>query len=153
MLKTVRRRVKMGAASVSGSMNFQIFLSAMLLVISVFITACEPIADPSLDPDSQLPVTQFPEVKSLPSNPLRNLYWGDLHIHTALSSDAFAMGVRALPADVYRFSRGLTIEHGAGYPLTIRRPLDFAAVTDHAEYMGQARLANLDLPTTRQPLA
>ena len=34
----------------------------------------------------------------------------------------------------------------------IFRPLDFAAVTDHAEYMGQARLANLDVPTNQRPL-
>ncbi|MDG1066036.1 MAG: DUF3604 domain-containing protein [Luminiphilus sp.] len=126
---------------------------AVAVVMAVFIAACDPIADPSLAPETKPPVTEIPEVRPLPANPLRNLYWGDLHIHTALSSDAFAMGVRALPADVYRFSRGLTIEHGAGYPLTIRRPLDFAAVTDHAEYMGQARLAGLDIPTTRQPLA
>ena len=153
MLQTVQRGDKVGVAGVSGRLSSQALLATMLLVIGIFITACEPIEDSSLEPEPRLPVTQYPEVKPLPSNPLRNLYWGDLHIHTALSSDAFAMGVRALPADVYRFSRGLTIEHGAGYPLTIRRPLDFAAVTDHAEYMGQARLANLDIPTTRQPLA
>jgi hypothetical protein len=63
------------------------------------------------------------------------------------------MGVRAVPDDVYRFAKGGTIEHGAGYPVTIARPLDFAAVTDHAEYLGQARLSGLDVPTTRQRLA
>lgn len=117
------------------------------------LTACEPIDDPSVLRGINEPtVDDYPSVPRLSANPLRNLYWGDLHIHTSLSSDAYTMGVRALPPDVYRFARGKTIEHGVGFPLTIRRPLDFAAVTDHAEYLGQARLAELDIPTTRQPL-
>jgi len=88
----------------------------------------------------------------MPANPERNLLFGDLHIHTGLSTDAFVFGVRSLPEDVYTFARGGTIQHGAGYPIQISRPLDFAAVTDHAEYMGQARQANLDVPTTQRPL-
>ena len=131
----------------------ELSLFSVTVMLVTLLTACDPIADPTLTPMTVPPVTEMPEVTPLLPSSLRNLYWGDLHIHTALSSDAFAMGVRALPSDVYRFSRGLTIDHGAGYPLTIRRPLDFAAVTDHAEYMGQARLADLDIPTTRQPLA
>lgn len=123
------------------------------VVCLVVLVACEPIDDPSLERGrSDTAVTELPLRVAEAANPLRNLYWGDLHIHTALSSDAFTMGVRTLPADAYRFARGATIEHGAGFPITIRRPLDFAAVTDHSEYLGQARLADLDIPTTRQPL-
>lgn len=61
-------------------------------------------------------------------------------------------GVRSLPEDVYRFAKGSVIEHAAGYPIQISRPLDFAAVTDHAEYLGRARLADLDVPTNRSNL-
>ncbi|MDB2557855.1 DUF3604 domain-containing protein [Luminiphilus sp.] len=108
-----------------------------------------PIDDPSLQGPETALVSQ---VRTMPASGGNRVYWGDLHIHTSLSSDAFTMGVRAVPDDVYRFAKGQTIRHGAGYPVTISRPLDFAAVTDHAEYLGQARLSGLDVPTTRQRL-
>ena len=77
-------------------------------------------------------------------NPLRTPYFGDLHVHTALSLDASTQGTRALPADAYRFARGepLAIQPFAadGTPLRrlrLARPLDFVAVTDHAELFGE----------------
>ena len=108
-----------------------------------------PIADPTLE-GMAVAEEAVPHNRDLDS--YRSVFWGDLHIHTSFSSDAFTMGVRAVPDDVYRFAKGETIRHGAGYDITIARPLDFAAVTDHAEYLGQARLSDLDVPTTRQAL-
>ena len=124
-----------------------------LLLLAALLAAyltLSPIEDPSLKgPEPIEPMTAEPGS----SQGEQRVFWGDLHIHTSLSSDAFTMGVRAVPDDVYRFAKGATIVHGAGYPVTIARPLDFAAVTDHAEYLGQAKLSGLDVPTTRQRLA
>ena len=123
------------------------------VLASLVSLGCEPLDDPSLKGFSGEPSVPAEAPHAADASGVKQLYWGDLHIHTALSSDAYAMGVRALPEDVYRFARGETIEHGAGYPITIGRPLDFVAVTDHAEFLGQARLADLSIPTTRQSLS
>ena len=80
-------------------------------------------------------------------NELRNLYVGDLHVHTALSLDAATQDTRARPADAYRFARGEQIGvqpyAASGQPLRsqqLRRALDFAAVTDHSELLGEVEL-------------
>ena len=131
-----------------------IVIKLLGLVILAALVGAYVILRPIDDPSLKGPHLARPEVVETTSTESeRRVYWGDLHIHTSLSSDAFTMGVRAVPDDVYRFAKGATIEHGAGYPVTIARPLDFAAVTDHAEYLGQARLSALDVPTTRQRLA
>ena len=67
----------------------------------------------------------------------RNAYFGDLHVHTKNSFDAFITGTRTTADDAYRFAKGDTIDNGAGKDITISGPpLDFYGVTDHGEYMG-----------------
>jgi hypothetical protein len=70
-----------------------------------------------------------------PRNPLRNAYFGDLHLHSGYSMDAFAMGTRTTPDDAYRYAMGETVEY-FGKPQKRLVPLDFLALTDHAEYLG-----------------
>lgn len=72
-------------------------------------------------------------------NPLRNPYFGEQHVHTSWSLDSFlAFGNNlAGPEEFYRYAVGQTVQHGSGgFPVKIGRPLDWAATTEHAEYLG-----------------
>ncbi len=66
----------------------------------------------------------------------KNAYFGDLHVHTSWSFDAFIYNVRTTPDDAYDFASGKAIDHVSGNKIQLGRPLDFMAVTDHSEYMG-----------------
>ena len=73
----------------------------------------------------------------------KNAYFGDLHVHTKLSFDAYIFNVRASPDDAYRFAKGQGIAHASGVDIRLAGgPLDFAAVTDHSEYIGALQEAN-----------
>ena len=69
--------------------------------------------------------------------PTKNAYFGDLHVHTRNSFDAYIFATRRTPDDAYRFAKGEVIPHDAGYEIQLDGPpLDFLAVTDHGEYLG-----------------
>ena len=65
-----------------------------------------------------------------------NVYWGDTHLHSYLSGDAFALGSRITPDDAYRFAKGETVRSTSGQPARLRRALGFLMVADHAENFG-----------------
>jgi hypothetical protein len=77
------------------------------------------------------------------ANPDRDAYFGETHVHTSWSLDAWLLGNRLTgPADSYKYFKGETIKHPAGFDVKIRTPLDWAGVTDHSEYVGVIKYAN-----------
>jgi hypothetical protein len=70
----------------------------------------------------------------------KNPYFGDLHAHSSFSLDVYAFGVRNGPWKAYRFAKGDPVQLVNGSTKQLRAPLDFAAVTDHAETIGMMNL-------------
>ena len=63
------------------------------------------------------------------------VYWGDTHLHTAVSVDAGTMN-RVGHEDAFRFARGEEVTTTHGLRARLSRPLDFLVLTDHAEMYG-----------------
>ncbi len=70
----------------------------------------------------------------------KSVFWGDLHVHTAFSMDAYVFNNTATPEDAYAFAKGAPQVTPGGQTVALSRPLDFAAVTDHGEYFGLMNL-------------
>jgi hypothetical protein len=108
-----------------------------LLIALTLVAACARQAPPAAQ--SAAPAAPATVAPSLPPpNPLRNAYFGDLHLHSSYSMDAFAMSTRTTPEDAFRYARGESVEY-FGQPQKRMAPLDFLALTDHAEYLGVVR--------------
>ena len=78
-------------------------------------------------------------------DPLRQPFFGDLHIHTRYSADAYIFGTKVGPRDAYAFAQGSSItltddDEQQTRSTRLDRPLDFAAVTDHSEFFGEVNL-------------
>ena len=87
-------------------------------------------------------------------NPVRNAYFGDLHVHTANSFDAYAFGTTNTPDDAYRYARGEALDHPSGYQVQLQQALDFYAVTDHAMFLGLVKeAANTESEFSRYDVA
>ena len=64
------------------------------------------------------------------------VYWGVAHVHTGYSFDSGMFGVTLTPDDLFRVARGGEVVMDNGQRFKQDRPLDWVAITDHAEYMG-----------------
>jgi hypothetical protein len=93
--------------------------------------------------------------REIPTNELRDVYFGNLHVHTQWSFDGYINGAIAGPDEAYRWARGAAIPGGGdGTPLQIKVPLDWYVVSDHAEYLGALPLMDdPESPVRAHPLA
>jgi len=105
----------------------------LLLLIVMMASGCTQPEQPQA-PETTADATA-PE-PAVDRNPHRNAYFGDLHIHTRYSFDAYLMGTRATPDDAYRFGKGEALDHATGFSMKMKKPLDFLSVTDHGFYLG-----------------
>jgi hypothetical protein len=119
-----------------------------LLALTAALVACAALAAPAaaqqqqageMTLDVQEAAKHFPTRgyspyadRGFPTRPL----WGDTHLHTANSPDAFAFGNRLTPEDAYRFALGETVTSSTGQRVQLSRPLDFLVVADHGVAMG-----------------
>lgn len=77
------------------------------------------------------------------TNPDRKAFFGERHIHTSWSVDAWLFGNHLTgPDDALKYAQGATIKHPLGYDIGIEQPLDWMGVTDHSEYVGVTKEAN-----------
>ncbi|MDB5968043.1 MAG: hypothetical protein JWQ90_493 [Hydrocarboniphaga sp.] len=102
------------------------------LLVALLLAACnkKPAEAPPASTTAQPPAAATD----------KQAYFGDLHLHTAMSFDAFTMRTNTLPEDSYRFARGDEVDY-LGQKVKRKAPLDFLAVTDHSEYLGVLRIA------------
>ena len=105
----------------------------LLFILLSLVAGC----DEKSQPEGLSPIqTDVFEGRTTGFSDTRNAYFGDVHIHTSWSFDAFIYNVRTTPDDAYKYGKGNAIDHVSGTPIQMQRPLDFMAVSDHSEYMG-----------------
>ena len=142
-------------------MSSRLFAASLTVVAFVALSACDrkesessaqskAVADDAAKKAAASPAqpAATPALAETPAsapqpNPERNAYFGEEHIHTSWSVDAWVMGNRITgPADAYKYAQGETIKHPMGFDIKIDTPMDFMGVTDHSEYVGVTREAN-----------
>ena len=127
------------------------------LLLAALLSGCggtEDAAEPTDTTGGEAAAPALAAALAADANPLRNAYFGDLHVHTNYSYDAFLNGTRNTPDDAYRYARGEALPHPAGFEIQLDRPLDFYAVTDHASFLGMMRAAqDPDQEASRHPAA
>ena len=111
-----------------------------VLGIAMSITFALPTATPAQDqiPTREAVASSIGKVEFSPYAGREyptNVYWGETHLHTAISVDAGTM-TRLGQEDALRFARGEEVVSTHGLRAKLSRPLDFVAVTDHAEMYG-----------------
>jgi hypothetical protein len=100
--------------------------------LALGLGGCEvdPLArQPEGKSEATVKATAFPE----------RVYWGDAHLHTSNSVDAFGFGVRLGPEEALRFARGEEVTSTTGIKARLARPLDWLVITDHSDGLGATK--------------
>ena len=102
-----------------------------MIGLSFLLSGC---SDPDIVPETHISTPPSPaRAVEVERFPLRTALFGDLHVHTSWSADAYTGGNRLGPNTAYRFARGEKVELQTGAEAQLQTPLDFVALTDHAE--------------------
>ena len=120
------------------SILLRTFVIALLFSITIFILGANnvfSIKDDFVD----FSTNESLNSKEIIKNKNRDAFFGDLHVHTMYSFDAFIFGTTASPDDAYNYAKGSSIKHPLGFDMQLDDPLDFYAVTDHAAWLGMIR--------------
>ncbi|MGI9330381.1 MAG: DUF3604 domain-containing protein, partial [Gammaproteobacteria bacterium] len=122
-------------------MGTKLIASFAGLLVTISAWAADPIGEPGRD--------------SRKANPLKNVYFGEQHMHTRNSFDAFTIGVNQTWAQAYDYAKGKEVKLSTtGERMQKRTPYDFVAITDHAEYFGVLKeFADPDSPLASSDFA
>ena len=109
-------------------------LTVAIGLIGLLLSGC---SDPDTVPESHISTPPTPSATAGTADierfPMKTALFGDLHVHTSWSTDAYAGGNRLGPNSAYRFAKGEKVELQTGDDAQLDTPLDFVALTDHAE--------------------
>ncbi len=110
-------------------------MKKLIAIMAAAAMASFGCSDPDVVPESHIstPPPLQASGGEVERFPLKTVLYGDLHVHTSWSADAYAGGNRLGPNTAYRFARGEEVELQNGLAARLDAPLDFVALTDHAE--------------------
>ena len=109
-------------------MRKAIVLAALLLGATVLMTGCKLVKQTVIGV-TEIDNTPYPQ----------RVYWGDTHLHTSNSPDAFGFGNRLDSEAALRFARGEEVTSSTGIKAQLKRPLDFLVITDHSDGFGSVK--------------
>ncbi|MEP0189035.1 MAG: DUF3604 domain-containing protein [Erythrobacter sp.] len=106
---------------------------ALASVAAMAVAGCS--GEPAVDPSQTGTGEDTIDLAEFPDRP----YWGDTHLHTDNSVDAFGFGTRLGPEEALRFASGEEVESTTSGKAKLARPLDFLVIADHSDAMGSTR--------------
>ena len=117
-------------------------MRALVIGIAAMLAACAGAPAPD-DAGGDAGAETETQSAADTGNPLRNAWFGDLHVHTSWSLDAWTFGhpMQNDPSVAYRYGRGEPIlDPDGNLRGQLATPLDFMAVTDHDNFFGEVQL-------------